>query len=248
MNLTMKMNLIIYRLSYIYKLNKSFTPPTIIGGQNKMSNMKKASGFTLIEMVVVLAVVAILAAILTPTIAKNINDAKVARANNEIQVLSAAVGSFYKDLGRWPTGNGTTLTDTIRVLYGPGTEPGIQGGGVAQEEYWRSTTNPWGAAFIDTFQNQLIQNLPGGGGGGVLYPNNLTVPRPELRWQGPYITEVKADPWGSHYSCNIYYTYFTTTNFVGIWSAGPDRTSNTDAIQLSTAVTIGGDDIIYRIQ
>lgn len=209
--------------------------------------MRKIRGFTLIEMVVVLAVVAILAAILTPTIAKNINDAKVARANNEVQVLAAAVGSFYKDVGRWPTANGASLTDTIRVLYGPGDEPGIQGGGVAQEEYWRSTSNPWGAGFVDEFENHLVQNNPGGGGG-TLYPDDNTTPRPELRWRGPYITEIKPDPWGSHYSCNIYYTFVTTTNYVGVWSAGSDRTSNTDAIQPATAVTIGGDDVVYRIQ
>ena len=138
--------------------------------------MTNKQGFTLIEMVVVLAVVAILAAILTPTIAKNINDAKVARATNEVQVIAAAVGSFYKDMGRWPTSNGNDLTDTIRVLYGPGDEPGIQGGGVAQEEYWRSTSNPWGAAFVDTFVNQLVLNDPGGGG--TDYPDDSTVPRP----------------------------------------------------------------------
>jgi len=208
--------------------------------------MKINRGFTLIEMVVVLAVVAILAAILTPTIAKNINDAKIARANNEVQVIAAAIGSFYKDIGRWPTSDGNAMTDTIRVLYGPGDEPAIQGGGVAQEEYWRSTTNPWGAAYIDTFAHQLVQNDPGGAA--TNYPDSTTVPRPELRWQGPYITEIKADPWGSHYSCNIYYTFALTTNFVGVWSAGPDRTSNTDAIQDKTIVTIGGDDIVYRLQ
>jgi len=208
--------------------------------------MRKESGFTLIEMVVVLAVVAILAAILTPTIAKNINDAKLARANNEVQVIAAAVGSFYKDLGRWPTADGTDLDDNIQLLYGPGETPAVQGGGVAQEQYWLNSGG-WGAALVDTFTNQLIENDPADGA--VDYPNDTTVPRPELRWKGPYITEVKADPWGSHYSCNIWYTYNTTAgNFVGIWSAGPNRTSNTDAVQVSTEVVVGDDDIVYRLQ
>jgi prepilin-type N-terminal cleavage/methylation domain-containing protein len=207
--------------------------------------MKRNSGFTLIEMVVVLAVVAILAAILTPTIAKNINDAKIARANNEVQVIAAAIGSFYKDLGRWPTSNGADFTDTIQLLYSTGDTPAIQGAGVDEEEYWLADGTGWAANLTDTFDNQLIANTPGGG---APYPNDTTVPRPELRWRGPYITEVRADPWGSHYSCNIWYTFNTTTNYVGLWSAGPDRTSNTDAIQASSAVTIGGDDVLFRLQ
>ena len=208
--------------------------------------MNRNSGFTLIEMVVVLAVVAILAAILTPTIAKNINDAKIARANNEVQVIAAAIGSFFKDLGRWPTSNGADFTDTIQLLYSTGDTPAIQGGGVAQEQFWLADGSGWAANLVDTFDNQLIANTPGGG---TAYVNNASpAPLPELRWRGPYITEVKADPWGNHYSCNIWYTFNVTTNFVGLWSAGPDRTSNTDAIQAATAVTIGGDDVVYRLQ
>jgi len=204
-------------------------------------------GFTLIEMVVVLAVVAILAAILTPTIAKNINDAKIARATNEAQVIASAVGSFYKDTGRWPTSNGTTLTDTLHLLYGPGNTPTIQGAGVANEQFWLNTGG-WGTALVDTFANHLIQNTPGTSGtpgGTVTYP---AVAGTEIRWRGPYITEVKPDPWGNIYSCNIWYTFNTTTNFVGVWSAGPDRISNTSAIQPSATYTVGGDDIVFRLQ
>ncbi len=210
--------------------------------------MRRSSGFTLVEMVVVLAVVAILAAILTPTIAKNIRDAKIARATNEAQVIGAAVGSFYKDLGRWPTGNGVTTADTIQLLFGPGDTPAIQGGGVAQEQFWLNDGTGWGAALLDTFENQLITNTPAGG---TAYPDDSTSPRPELRWQGPYLTEVKPDPWGAHYSCNIFYTYTQVggaQQAVSVWCAGADRTSNTDCIQAATAFTVGGDDIVFRLQ
>jgi len=208
--------------------------------------MRRNSGFTLIEMVVVLAVVAILAAILTPTIAKNINDSKITRATNETQVIAAAVGSFYRDVGRWPTSDGTSLSDTLQLLYGPGDVPTIQGAGVSDEEFWLNDGTGWAVDVIDTFANHLIENDPRDGA--VNYPDDTTVPRPELRWRGPYLTEVRADPWGSHYSCNIYYTFNTTTNFVGVWSAGPNRIANTDAIQASTAVSTGGDDVLYRLQ
>ena len=207
--------------------------------------MKRNSGFTLMEMVVVLVVVVILAAILTPTIAKNINDAKLARANNETQVIGAAIGSFFKDVGRWPTSDGAAgLPDAIQLLYGPGSAP-AEDAGATNEEYWLTTGSTTWTAF-DTFADHLITNDPGGGANN--YPDNTTVPLPELRWHGPYLTEIKADPWGSYYSCNIYYTWFTPTNNVCVWSAGPDRTAQTDATQASTAFAVGGDDILFRLQ
>ena len=194
----------------------------------------------LVVVIVVLAVVAILAAILTPNIVKNIKDSKVARANNETQVIAAALASFYKDLGRWPTADGASasLPDTVRLLYGAGTSPTAQGGGVAQEQLWLSVGGP---PQMDTFSNHLVENDPGDAA------NDYPITG-ELRWAGPYIIEVKPDPFGNHYSCNIRYTFYQTTNYVGIWSAGPDRISNTDGAQLNTSVIIGGDDIITRIQ
>ncbi|MGE5341310.1 MAG: type II secretion system protein GspG [Candidatus Omnitrophota bacterium] len=204
----------------------------------KTSNSK---GFTLIEMVVVLAVVAILAAILTPTIAKNISDAKMARANNEIQVIAASIGSFYKDLGRWPTSNGADLTDTLYLLYGPGNAPTVAVGAV-NAQYWLSDGTGWGVAVCDTLENQLISNSPKGVAD--YYPTTGT----ELYWRGPYIAELKADPWGDQYAVNIRYAYNTTTNFVGVFSAGPDRQASTRTDQALTGVTISGDDLIYRLQ
>jgi len=201
--------------------------------------MSHNKGFTLIEMVVVLAVVAILAAILTPTISKNINDAKIARATNEAQVIAASIGSFFKDTGRWPTSDGSDLTDNVELLYGPGDEPAADAGGTNVNNWLRDTTS-W---ETDEFGNHLIQNNPGADA--TDYPTAATL---ELRWRGPYLTEIKADPWGSHYACNIIYTYNTTTNAVCVWSAGPDRTASVDAIQAATTFALNGDDIVYRIQ
>ncbi len=195
---------------------------------------KKNSGFTLVEVVVVLAVVAILAAILTPNIVKNINDSKVARANNETQVIAASLASFYKDVGRWPTANGTSTADALLLLVGAGTIPT----GVAD---WIIATT---VVTTDTFSNQLLANTPKG----VAVAPGPYVTTGELKWNGPYIVEVKADPWGGRYACNVEYLYSNTTNFVGILSAGPDRIVQTTYTQLDTVATkVGGDDILFTM-
>ena len=203
---------------------------------------KRNSGFTLVEVVVVLAVVAILAAILTPNIVKNIKDSKIARAANETQVIAAALASFYKDVGSWPTSDGSSLSDSIRLLYGDGNAPDSSG---TNAQYWRSNAG-WSSAYKDTFAHHLVENAPKGASD--TYPNENTVPKPELKWSGPYIIKVKADPWGNHYSCNIRYTFYSTQNGVGVLSAGPDRVFNTQVDQAMSTFTVGNDDLITRIK
>jgi prepilin-type N-terminal cleavage/methylation domain-containing protein len=95
-------------------------------------------GFTLIEMVVVLAVIAIPAAILTPTVARNIKASKVTRTINETQVIAAAVASLYKDTGYWPyTGANGPAGGVDRVLTNPNTVPtGAESGAGSGAAYW----------------------------------------------------------------------------------------------------------------
>ena len=71
----------------------------------------RAAGFTLIEVTVVLAVLAILAAAITPMMLQRLVDAKVEATRQEAKLLSEAIlgradapGSvgFFGDMGRWP--------------------------------------------------------------------------------------------------------------------------------------------------
>ncbi len=192
----------------------------------------KQKGFTLIEMVVVLAVVAILAAILVPTIAKNIQDANITRAQNETQVIAAAMASFYKDLGRWPTEDGTdgNMDNDLNLLYtDDGAQPADDGNGA-----WNTTT-PAGE-----FEDHLVVNDPNGDG----TPNqaNEYPTTGKWRWRGPYLADITQDPFGCRYACNVQYLWNTITNAVYVLSAGPDRTWNTGFTQALPG-TIGGDDI-----
>jgi len=93
----------------------------------------RSTGFTLIEVTVILAVIAILAAIITPMVLQQLVDAKVEATRREAKLLHEAIlgrpdipGSFgfFGDMGRWPVSfdellrpaPGTPLftTDTFR--------------------------------------------------------------------------------------------------------------------------------------
>jgi len=194
----------------------------------------RQSGFTLIEMVVVLAVVAILAAIMTPTIMKNIDDSKMARANNEVQVIAAALASCYKDLGFWPRSsdhaNAATRNNLVLLYSAQGD---VATSSLGQANPWISTT-----ATAGTLESQLIAN-----------PGYTTTG--ERRWAGPYIAEIKADPWGNRYAVNVGQMATTGAAAQAVWvyCTGPDKIANTDSTQLLTASpALANDDIGVRLR
>lgn len=61
------------------------------------------SGFTLLELMVVLLILALLASIAAPQVIKHLRKAKSQTAKVQVQALAAAVDSFHLDNGRYPT-------------------------------------------------------------------------------------------------------------------------------------------------
>ena len=74
-----------------------------------MTNRKHA--FTLIEMLVVLAIIAILATILLPAINGAMKKGKVARAKAEISDLEGAIKRFYAEYTKMPLPKGSKFGD-----------------------------------------------------------------------------------------------------------------------------------------
>lgn len=192
-------------------------------------------GFTLIEMVVVIAAVAILAAVLTPTIAKSIQDAKTSRARNEVQVISSAIADIYKDTGYWiytdsdgPAGNSIDVVYTYSTYphrTGPDAQPGAAnwyGYGQRRCFYDYAFFNNPDDDFCSTNttnHNQPNQDYPTTG---------------DFRWKGPYVDKMwLQDPWGQGYLISVRYLpggEYDSTHSGATWrihsclvlSAGPD--------------------------
>lgn len=76
----------------------------------------KQKGFTLIEIVGVMAVIAIIASIAAPRIFGAIEDAKVTALVGQAKTLGVTATSFYKDTGKWPWHSPTSTIDTRHQL------------------------------------------------------------------------------------------------------------------------------------
>jgi len=194
------------------------------------------AGMTMIEMVVVLGIIAVLAAILTPIVANYIDQSRLARAQSDVRVIGEAISRFESDMGRYPmftNGSGNlpdSAADVVR-LEGPGTTLTDTSG---------NTTNWVNGSVSDLLADQLLSNAPA-------YSQTSSLAKP-FKWKGPYINP-DSDPWGRKYVVNIANAKSTSPYACFVLSAGPDGIVQTSfSIAENSSVSASGDDIIYRIK
>ncbi|WP_217433673.1 type II secretion system major pseudopilin GspG [Caulobacter sp. S45] len=69
----------------------------------KMQALRRDDGFTLLELLVVLAILGLLAAIVAPQVLKYLGSSRTQTAKVQIENISAALDHFDLDTGRYPT-------------------------------------------------------------------------------------------------------------------------------------------------
>jgi prepilin-type N-terminal cleavage/methylation domain-containing protein len=215
------------------------------------------AGFTLMEMIIVLAVGAALAAAIAPTAFSYLRDAQATRAQNDANQIAQAVSTFIKHTALNPYKNNTSnpkvnakQAGDYDCLYGSqGNAPTTTTDTTTSPlDSWTSSAGVQcqaASATRDTLENHLILNTPGGTVG------KAYVVTGKLAWQGPYLPSVQPDPWGNAYLVNIGNgdPAAVTKKAVFVISAGPNGTLETNADAALTAiVTPVGDDIVARIQ
>ncbi len=74
---------------------------------------QKHSGFTLIEMLVVLAIIGLLAGLVGPRLFSKVDSSKVQTAQTQVKMLKGALETLRLDIGRFPTqSEGLALLNT----------------------------------------------------------------------------------------------------------------------------------------
>lgn len=81
----------------------------------------KRSGFTMIELIFVIVILGILAAVAIPKLAATRDDAKVAKLSSDASTFISDLSTYYTSKGTY--GADTTLADVTNVTFGTTTTP-----------------------------------------------------------------------------------------------------------------------------
>jgi general secretion pathway protein G len=115
---------------------------TIMQFSGSAGNIRRMTGFTLIEVLVVVVILGILAAIVVPNIMDKPDQAKVAKANADIRAIESALNMYRLDKHDYPT-----------------TDQGLEA--LVTEYLPRMPKDPWG--------NEYLYLSPGGHGAIDIY-------------------------------------------------------------------------------
>lgn len=123
-------------------------------------------GYTLTEMLVVIGIICLIAAVLTPGLMGQLGRARVKAAELQLQTVASAVELFKSDVGRYPTEQ-----EGLTALV---TEPaGLQGWTGPYLKDSKALLDPWNRPLLYTVdpsgQSFVVQSLgadgkPGGSG------------------------------------------------------------------------------------
>jgi prepilin-type N-terminal cleavage/methylation domain-containing protein len=212
------------------------------------TDLRDRHGFTLIEIVIAVAIVAIFAAAISPMVFRHLEDAKIGKAQNEAETIATAVLNYYKDVGAWPytNTNGPAGNQIDRVLSSTVVATGTGPDAAPGAGNWGTYGNSKSLGDYLYFNNPDDDSSASGNGADQ---NNQDWPTTgKGAWKGPYLDSYDIrDPWGNAYVINARYLPGGRYNGsirhkVFVLSAGPNGVWETG---YSDAVTedILGDDV-----
>lgn len=105
----------------------------------KLKNVRRRSGFTLLELLVVLVIIGLLAGIVGPRLFGNVSKSEVTTAKAQIDILNKALDQFRLDVGRYPSSQ-----EGLAVLVTP-----VPGEARWHGPYLRKNVpnDPWGMPY-----------------------------------------------------------------------------------------------------
>jgi prepilin-type N-terminal cleavage/methylation domain-containing protein len=196
----------------------------------------RSEGFTLIELAVVLAIIAVLAAMLMPMVTNYLDQSRVARAQADTKTIADAIRLYQRDTGQWPVY--ASATDyTSNSCCGGGTLIGSSAGSNPTPGVYNwNIGSVLAGSSLETYLNANFTNV------------STTTGFPKKGFRGPYVGALDSDPWGNRYiltGANL----AGPTNHAFVISAGPNGAVDTNLTQdLITQFTTGSDDIVAVIK
>jgi prepilin-type N-terminal cleavage/methylation domain-containing protein len=228
--------------------------------------MRNSKAFTLIEIIVAVALVAILSAAIAPSVLNNIAQGRIARATSDVQALASAVARFRKDTGYYPRKIVPGFTaENFNFLASRGPDGHPEAAGADGATYWANNGSgtpvpvwPEGAASFTTtagdascqdISSHLIEGRARSSADS-LYSLAINPDDPlDVGFRGGLVSSDPLDPWGHRYMINVAGLGISGEP-VWVISAGPNGIWETDVATtgLAASDSLRGDDVGYRVQ
>ena len=106
-----------------------------------MKAVRTQQGFTLLEIIVVVAIIAILAAYIAPKVAGRVDDARISKAKSDIRVLESSLELYKLDNFTYPT-SAQGLDALVNKPSGDSLKNWREGGYIK-----KLNKDPWGNAY-----------------------------------------------------------------------------------------------------
>lgn len=111
------------------------------------------TGFTLIEVMVVIVVITLLATLVAPNIFHNLSTAKVGTARSQMEMLAAALDAYRLDNGTYPT-----TQQGLGALWSEPTSPPVPRSWNGPYTRKPPPLDPWGSPYVYRFPGQENKN------------------------------------------------------------------------------------------
>ena len=234
--------------------------------------MRKNKGFTLIEIIVAVALVAILSAAIAPSVLNNIAQGRVARCQSDVQAIASAISMFRQQVGVIPNmaNPGDTPANWTYFDFLASHGPTANWNFAAGDGFWSANAATSSSGKGQPNWEEGAVGFSSGGGDATCEPithhlmlgKSLATTNEEyhrvtpgkesdptlIGFRSSLISSDPLDPWNHRYLVNV--GAFGSTGAVWVISAGPDGEFDTFVEQtgLGADSLLGDDDVGYRIQ
>lgn len=217
----------------------------------RLKTLRSSKGFTLIEIIFVLAIVAVLAGILVPLAISSLGDSSKQKTRSDQDAIAAALTSFRKDVNRWPDNNSTTATLNFAVEYllvADNATTGISSTILTSEcpteaaaSFFATTACTASTASHNAF-NHLGINNPNGN---VTEGDASTGDYDPKKWKGPYAAKFGPDGFGQAHVIYMKGIDKSNTSVATVGTRGWIISAGFDGIlqTKATDTTLSADDI-----
>jgi len=215
--------------------------------------MRSTRGFTLIEIIVAVALVAILSAAIAPSVLNNIAMGRRSRAQSDVQAIASAVMRFKADTGKYPRvimGSAKDHPDSIFSYLASlnGDFPSHSSPPTGWPTAFTQSPTTTQGATEDITHHLILGSSRWSGSGDSLYTRADPLEDPQaVGFRGQLLSADPADPWGNKYMVNVR-ALGMPGRAVWVISAGPNMVIETSFEDTLAADVIENDDIGYRIQ